>query len=360
MADNSTSSLPADSFYNDSVNLVSSTTIAAVAYGVMFTLWSICVYFLLQQIRTSSRERVRSVVFLVYISLLFVLGTIYLATTTLATQLSYVQNHNFPGGPAAYNNFVLFSEPVGILSNVSYILANWMADGLLVGFPALKRGASLKCIQLWRLVILYQGSPYTTYIVAFPFLLYLGTIAMGLLLAVQVSLPTKSLWSNGEINFALPYFVLSMSMTVIATSLMIGRLLLARKRLQRLLGSNDASVPYTGVAAMVVESCALYSSFSLIFIVLYAVNTPIQYVFLSSLANVQIIAPLLIIFRVSQGKAWTRNTEKSLGSTTARPGVHGEGNSASVALSSLAFSAPDKADDAYSKREQFGGGLNSV
>ncbi|KAJ6536618.1 hypothetical protein DFH09DRAFT_931288 [Mycena vulgaris] len=310
----------------------------------MFTLWSICVYFLLQQIRTSSRERVRSVVFLVYISLLFVLGTIYLATTTLATQLSYVQNHNFPGGPAAYNNFVLFSEPVGILSNVSYILANWMADGLL----------------LWRLVILYQGSPYTTYIVAFPFLLYLGTIAMGLLLAVQVSLPTKSLWSNGEINFALPYFVLSMSMTVIATSLMIGRLLLARKRLQRLLGSNDASVPYTGVAAMVVESCALYSSFSLIFIVLYAVNTPIQYVFLSSLANVQIIAPLLIIFRVSQGKAWTRNTEKSLGSTTARPGVHGEGNSASVALSSLAFSAPDKADDAYSKREQFGGGLNSV
>ena len=90
------------------------------------------------------------------------------------------------------------------------------------------------------------------------------------------------------------------------------------------LGAGQSS-PYTSVTAILVESCALYATFSLIFIVLFAINHPIQYVFLSALANVQvgiiqkdhrrnltlsskIIAPLLVIFRVSQNKAWNKNT----------------------------------------------------
>ncbi|KAJ7353528.1 hypothetical protein DFH08DRAFT_692544 [Mycena albidolilacea] len=286
----------------------------------MFTLWVICVYFLWQQMRTGSRERNRCAFFLGYISVMCVFGTMYTVTTVHATTISYVQHRDFPGGPEAYNNFVLFSAPVGIASNVSYILTNWMADGLL----------------LWRLVVLHHGSPYTKLIVTFPTLMYLGTIAMGIMLIIQTSHPFGSLWANGTINFALPYFVLSVSMTVIATGIMIARLLVARGRLQRLLGSSDNSEPYIGVAAMLVESCALYSTFSLIFIILFAVNNPIQYVFLSALANVQIIAPLLIIFRVSQGKAWTRNTEKYLHSTLEHSGQQ-QSNSRSITLSSLVF-----------------------
>lgn len=135
---------------------------------------------------------------------------------------------------------------------------------------------------------------------------YIRNLAMGIMLIIQTSHPFGSLWANGTINFALPYFVLSVSMTVIATGIMIARLLVARGRLQRLLGlqtpsahqhvhlptppigSSDNSEPYIGVAAMLVESCALYSTFSLIFIILFAVNNPIQYVFLSALANVQV------------------------------------------------------------------------
>lgn len=65
---------------------------------------------------------------------MFAFGTIYVATTTRATMVSYVYFANFPGGPSNYNNLVLFSAPVGIVNTVSYVLANWMADAMLVGF----------------------------------------------------------------------------------------------------------------------------------------------------------------------------------------------------------------------------------
>jgi uncharacterized membrane protein YidH (DUF202 family) len=162
---------------------------------------------------------------------------------------------------------------------------------------------------LWRLIVLFQGfgRSYKTLAVAFPALLYLGSLAMGFVFIIQTSFPNGSLWANGEIDFALPYFVLSVSMSVIATGLMLWRMLSFMKKVKFALGKKQTT-PYTSISAILVESCALYAIFSLIFIVLFAINHPIQYVFLSALANVQIIAPLLIIFRVSQGKAWNRTT----------------------------------------------------
>ena len=46
--------------------------------------------------------------------------------------------------------------------------------------------------------------------------------------------------------------------------------------------------PYTSVAAMLVESSSLYAVWSLVFIVVYAVNSPGQYVLLMTLCNVQV------------------------------------------------------------------------
>jgi len=289
-SDNSTT-IP-DNRYVDSVNLVSSTTVASTAYGIMVTLYFICCYFLKMQM-AHQKEKRRPLFFICYISAMFAFGTIYIVTTTQATTVSYVYHAEFPGGPSYYNNLVLFSAPVGIVNTISYVFANWMADALL----------------LWRLLVLYRGgtSLYGNLVVAFPALIYLGSLAMGFMFIIQTSLPNGSLWANGEINFALPYFVLSVSVSVIATALMLWRVLSFKKRVQQVLGA-DQSAPYTSVSAILVESCALYATFSLIFIVLFAINHPIQYVFLSALANVQIIASLLIIFRVSQNRAWSRNT----------------------------------------------------
>jgi len=78
------------------------------------------------------QEKRRSVFLIGYITAMFVLGTIYVGTTTHATMVSYVYYANFPGGPSAYNNLVLFSAPIGIINTISYVLANWLADAMLV------------------------------------------------------------------------------------------------------------------------------------------------------------------------------------------------------------------------------------
>jgi len=293
-SDNSTVAIPDDRWV-DSINLVSSTTIASTAYGIMFTLYLICCYFL--KARMAHRnERRRSIFLIWYITAMFVCGTIYTATTTQATADSYVYHADFPGGPSTYNNMVLFSAPVGIINTISYVIANWLADALL----------------LWRLIVLFQGlrGQYTALVVALPALIYVGSLAMGFMFIIQTSFPNGSLWANGQITFTLPYFVLSVSMSIITTGLMLGRILSYIRKIRVVLGKHQ-STPYTSVSAILVESCALYATFSLIFVVLYAINHPIQFVFLSALANVQIIAPLLIIFRVSQNKAWNHQAVES-------------------------------------------------
>ncbi|KAF9480756.1 hypothetical protein BDN70DRAFT_804686 [Pholiota conissans] len=310
-----------------------------MAYGVTFTLYLICFYFLKSQTE-SKHDRRRAIILLSYISVMFAMGTIYVGTTTQATMVSYVYHSNFPGGPSFYNNVVLFSAPIGILNTISYVIANWMADGLL----------------LWRLYVMFQGSPLRFGAIAFPGLVYLGSLAMGFMFIIQNSLPNGSLWADGEIQFALPYFVLSVSMSIIATSIMILRMLLFKRKLQSILGKSHTS-PYTSVSAILVESCALYATFSIIFIVLFAINHPIQYVFLSALANVQIIATLLIIFRVSQNKAWTKQATDStltalrFDSDMAENNVTGKMNSSIQQINMKRFDVLDESRTRLSSNE---------
>ncbi|KZT03126.1 uncharacterized protein LAESUDRAFT_762120 [Laetiporus sulphureus 93-53] len=77
------------------------------------------------------------------------------------------------------------------------------------------------------------------------------------------------------------------------------------------LGPGHAS-HYTGVAAMIVESAALYSAFTLLFIIPFGMGNPIANTFLQALSEVQIIAPFLIIYRVTQGKGWSATTSRMI------------------------------------------------
>jgi hypothetical protein len=47
-------------------------------------------------------------------------------------QLAFIDNRNFPGGPEAYELSV-YSTAIALTPNATFIIANWLADGLLVG-----------------------------------------------------------------------------------------------------------------------------------------------------------------------------------------------------------------------------------
>jgi len=152
---------------------------------------------------------------------------------------------------------------------------------------------------------------------------------MGILLLFESGLPASNLWTRLSTDFALAYFTITLSLNVILTLLIVVRLLIHRRRVRKHLGPEHAT-HYTSIASMLIESSALYSLFSLLFLVSFAVRSFAQNLFLPVLAEIQVsaafavfgssflayicpemISPLLIVIRVARGRGWSTNTAAS-------------------------------------------------
>ena len=123
-----TPSEPSDVLFSEKTWLQGA-ILTGVGYGVVFTLFTQCFRALLLSINQANRTQ--QIFFLVYISILFILGTLFMAACAQMTQLSFVQYRDYPTGPSGYENDE-FSIPVDELGNVSFVLTNWFADALLV------------------------------------------------------------------------------------------------------------------------------------------------------------------------------------------------------------------------------------
>ncbi|KIJ65903.1 hypothetical protein HYDPIDRAFT_87519 [Hydnomerulius pinastri MD-312] len=262
----------------------------------MFTLYMICTHTLVQNIRMSKYDAVvrrRSWCFLTYISAMFVLGTLYMASNARGAQLSYVYRRDYLGGSQSESYSTTIRHDGAILmGSVSYILTCWLAD----------------CLVFWRVTVVYHGSSrYRMLVIALPALLLCGDVAMGICVIVQAYTMDLTFYSQSSAQFAVPYYACSLALSLTSTILIVARLCLHKRRLDNSFGPNNAS-PYVGIIVMVIESSGLYALWSLLFLTTYVTNNPLQYVFLASLAQVQIIAPLLIIFFVSQGRAWSQQS----------------------------------------------------
>jgi len=76
---------------------------------------------------------------------MFCLVTIFTVMNARLQQLGYLDNRDFPGvpnvlppGPIGWC-FSMYSKPLVIIPNACFIIANWMADGLLVSNNARSR-----------------------------------------------------------------------------------------------------------------------------------------------------------------------------------------------------------------------------
>lgn len=81
---------------------------------------------------------------------MLILGTLFEGAIAKMTQLSFIDYRLFPGGPGSYifhlnseccmyteQRIAAFEEdefsiPIDEISNVSYVIANWLADGMVV------------------------------------------------------------------------------------------------------------------------------------------------------------------------------------------------------------------------------------
>ncbi|KJA19557.1 hypothetical protein HYPSUDRAFT_168029 [Hypholoma sublateritium FD-334 SS-4] len=272
--------------------------ISLAAYGIAFVLFVQCI----DALRNSSiSQSVTSrMTFFVYTCVMFLIGTAYIMANTSYKVLAYTTHRDFPGGPVNWIN-INYSSPTTLASNICAVVSSWGADGLL----------------LYRCFIIYSNSLRPVrFILILPIVLYIGELVSGVLLIVQVSHSPATIWNS--VNLGLPYFALAAACNVTITLTIATPLLLHRRSLMKTFGrNNDYSKPYTSAAAILVESSAVYAIVAVIFIGFYSRNNPISHVFLSTLCQVQVIAPFLIILRVATKRAWTASTGRDIVSATA-------------------------------------------
>lgn len=109
--------------FENSVDLIGSTTLPGVFYGVVLSLYCLCVCSLYQS-RSQKPHLRRYVIFSLIHSTVLVTGaSVYLALLTRTSQISYINNKDYPGGPAAFKQDVLYSRPLYYMCiTMSFIL----------------------------------------------------------------------------------------------------------------------------------------------------------------------------------------------------------------------------------------------
>ena len=103
--------------------------------GVHVTLFLLC----LNNLWTQRKENPKwAYSWIAYIVILFIFGSMANALDMHIGQSIFVDNRNFPGGPAAYNT-ATFSAPVNVLCTAACTIGGWFQDALLV-IPARQDG----------------------------------------------------------------------------------------------------------------------------------------------------------------------------------------------------------------------------
>ncbi|KAF8518272.1 hypothetical protein BU17DRAFT_48850 [Hysterangium stoloniferum] len=263
-----------------------------VSYGILFVLTVQCVHALFQRpkhklVKAQTRSRW---LLLAYIAATFALATIGVAANAKYSQMIWIDLRNSPQGPEG-----LIINELGFWENrmalTSYYIMSWLMDMLLIH----------RCFVIWNwhiLVVLLMSS------------LLLANIIMAILTLVSSS--HGAVFTS--IGFQLAFLIISVSTNFIYTILVAGRLLVLRKQITLALGEEHAKV-YVSVAAMVVESSALYTVFGIIYVVTYALHSNVENLIFLWIIHVQGIAQLLIILRIAQGSAITEDV-------TARQSTH--------------------------------------
>ncbi|TFK49734.1 hypothetical protein OE88DRAFT_1662365 [Heliocybe sulcata] len=258
--------------------------LGAVSYGILLTLTLQCIKILSQRPKT---ERCRAFINRRWILGAYVLATFVLATLGFAanakyTQTIWIDERNAPGGPAALIELEL-NDKINMLALACYYVMSWFMDALLLH----------RCCTIWG---------WRWFVVAIMSLLFLGDIA-ACILVLERSGKGAVFYSN---NIQLAYLCISVSLNIVYTFLVVGRLLAMRSQIRAVLG-DEHSKTYTSIAAMIVESASMYTVLGILFIAAFAKGSNITNLIFLSISHVQGIAQLLIIRRVATGRAYSED-----------------------------------------------------
>ncbi|KAF9447209.1 hypothetical protein P691DRAFT_671958 [Macrolepiota fuliginosa MF-IS2] len=281
----------------DAVNLIASTTVLGVLYGITLALYSLSVRSLYLQLGGHWRQHKQTIFTLAHASLAMICATVVLTLASRVVQLAYVNHSDFPEGPYVYEAIYLNPQPVGYLGNIFSVMADFLTMG----------------IQVWRLWVIWSAGPYAIAVSILPILVFLSFAATDVMPIVWMFYPDLV-----SAKTASAVFIANLSLqavfTVSVTALIAARLMLVRRRHIRIMGTTESSKQYMNIVTMLVESYALESAWDFVLLVLFLVESQMTALFFRCDSSIKIISYLLVVYRVSTGRAWGKKTERQISS----------------------------------------------
>ncbi|KAF9446276.1 hypothetical protein P691DRAFT_214834 [Macrolepiota fuliginosa MF-IS2] len=275
----------------EDLNLITPTTINGVLYGIAMSLYVLSARSFYPQFKDPHQWRHATFMF-VYTSVMLFSGIAVLALSTQEIQLSYIKHNTFLGEPVTFDQFYVPRQPDGIANNVFGIIVDFLTAG----------------IQIWRLWIIYNATRHATTIIVLPVLLFLCLVVMDIVCTLPLS------------NSDVPAVAIRLAMTsqlvitVFVTISVISRLLYIRRRHIKLMGATDISKQYVSIVAMLIESYVLESVWILMLLLSYFLDNIAMFTLLINCDAIEVIAYLLVIYRVSTGGGWSKQTEGQISS----------------------------------------------
>ena len=141
-------------------------------------------------------------------------------------------------------------------------------------------------IQLYRCYVVCMADVCA---LALPALLYLVTVGASLAWLVVSSNP-GAVYSTHAVQVAgVCYWTCSAAMNVCASCLISTRFWMHRRAVMRAIGARQGTF-YLGYMAMTLESALLYTTFVVIALIVFVLNSPLENVFFPVLGTVQVCA----------------------------------------------------------------------
>lgn len=231
----------------------------------------------------------RRLFFLGYTSAMFILATLYTAANSRRVWITFVLNWGSPTKPVSYE-IGLWHDWASMAAMACYILSNWLADALMLG----------------RCIILFRNMKNTRWLIPIPCSVFLVVIATSINLFVNTTEVSKSLEAMTKAYCI--FVVVDLSFNITTASLITTCIMIHRAKLGKTMGTRDHRKEYINIIAMTTESCIISAISSIVYLILYEVDNFVQYPFMVIQNLMQVIAPLVLILRIIQGKAWTRRT----------------------------------------------------
>lgn len=125
-----------DQLVFESFDLIGSTTICGISYGIALTLYFICARSMCLRLRRRDEHRWRNtLLWLGFISLAMLCATIYLVMDSRTIQMAYINNRDqAPGGPINYERVILAAQNIHILAPLTFIIVALLTMFVQVSF----------------------------------------------------------------------------------------------------------------------------------------------------------------------------------------------------------------------------------